>query len=592
MPPLTQPNQISERLTEWLDLDYHDGLYRKMQYVFGRSWDSKWFSPRTGGGRFPDYADIILDFLDIGASRRILNTQFKAMAKTMYSDLSPEFPQVPKHIGEVRKQFWLARAGGHGYGDGEWADEFSSAFMEGDGLGAGHLEIGLETNPASKQQRVTVRHSPTILTIVDRTQPKFSKARGICFVKYLSPDVAFDLYGKNNVKQFVRPLHDTLRAQPLNFVRIFDYWDIGYGLKGKPTHAVMPGDFTEKPLFVEENPFGCLPWSWYTHFYAPGMRQPVGRIVMQQGTQEAINEVERHLREVVQKGSGIDLVDVTQLHPDDVRRWRKGEKMTQIRLKQAIPNENHPPVIRIQSQEVAAALLELMQLYERQYNDDGNTTEYDRGNLSAARRTATETELLAQRTQDSGNWGTLQAAKMYRRTVERVLQIAAKFDRDPVTLDVFGVNLTVNDPDQPSSTIEAYLQEPSKVVIDADDLTYQDTRQKMALRMETLKSYQPLVQAGVMPLDWYAEEIVRAGGDDPSECLQPQPPPTEKPQEKITDIIDSKLAALLTPMEFAQYLQHIGITPDPARQGMQPQPPQPPPQANQPAQVPNAAQAS
>jgi len=43
------------------------------------------------------------------------------------------------------------------------------------------------------------------------------------------------------------------------------------------------------------------------------------------------------------------------------------------------------------------------------------------------------------------------------------------------------------------------------------------------------------------------------------------PPP---PQPHITDIVDSKMAALMTPMEFGEFLRQIGITPDPRRSQM------------------------
>lgn len=572
---LTPPDKIKERLTQWLDTPYLDSLYRRIQYTLGRPWQQHAGITLggQGAGRFPDYPDVVADFVDVGASRRILNTQFKAMAKTMYSDLSPEFPQVPKHIGEVRKQFWLARAGGDGYADGEWSDEFASAFMEGDGLGIGFLQVGLETNPETDYQRVTLRHSPTILTIYDRTQPKLSRAKGVCFVKYLAPDVAYGLYGKKNMEKYVKPLVDQMRSNPLRVVRVFDYYDIGYGVPGKPgycepTHCVIPGDISNEPLYVEKNEFGCLPWAYYVHFYAPWMRHPIGRIELQVSTQEAINELERILREAAHKQLGVDLVDITQIHPDDIRRWRRGEVLTALRLKNAIKEGQQPPIVRIPPQQLGGDIIRLFELYERQYNDDANTTEYDRGNLSAAKRTATEAELLATRTQDSGNWGTLQAQKMYERTVNTVFKIAAKFDHDPLTIDLWGTNVKLNDPDTPASAIAGYLSEHSKVVINADDLSYQDTLHKRAQRMAELQSYVPLIQMGQMDPRVWAEEIVKNAGDDPAEMLVQQgqgggqqgPPPP-----RVTDIFDSKTLGLLLPSEFAQWLQEAGIQPDSSR---------------------------
>lgn len=572
MAKLTTDVQIKDNIDQWVDLGYTDACYRRLQYTFGRPW-AETSGASASGGRFPHYADIVTDMLEIGTSRRILNTQLRAAGKAMYSDVAPSFPQVPKHIGEIRKQFWLARAGGEGYGNAEWADEFWSCFMEGDGLGMGALEVGLETNPESKYQRVTLRHSPTILTIHDRTETKLSRVRGICFVKYIAPDIAADMasdwgIGRKDVKGFEESLHDGTRTKPLRFVRIFDYWDLGQGLKGTPTHAVIPGDFGNKPWLIEENVFECLPWAWYTHAYIPGKRHPMGRIEQQMATQEAINDIERRIREEIRKGSGIDILDVSNLHPQDVAKMKKGEVLPHIRTKGPIVDGNQP-IIRIQSQQLQRSIVEYFQILDRQYNDDGETTDWDGGNFDNTRRTAHEAELLDQHTQSGGNHSQKEAAKMYRRAVEKVMWIAQKFDRDPVDIDVFGYNIKLSDPQDPRSALPAFLEEKSKVIVDADDLTYQDSRIKMAQRSQTLQGYVPLIQMGAMAPEWWATEMVKAGGDDPSEALIQQGqggPQQQRQPPRITDLVEpDKLLPLLTGIEASALLQEIGITPDPAR---------------------------
>lgn len=573
MSKLTTAEQIKDRIGQWLDLQYCDACYRRLQYTFGRTWEST--SGMAGqGSAFPDYPDIVTDMLEIGTSRRILNTQLRAAGKAMYSDVAPSCPQVPKHIGEIRKQYWLARAGGEGYGDSEWADEFWSCFMEGDGLGMGALEIGLETNPQTGYQRTTLRHSPTILTIYDRSQTKLSRVRGICFVKYISPDIAVDMakkwgVSKAQVKNYEKTLPDINQTNPLRFVRMFEYYDLGFGLNGTPTHAIIPGDYNQEPWLLEENAFECLPWAWYTHAYVPGKRHPMGRIEQQMATQEQINDLERRIKEEVRKGSGLDLVDISNIHPQDVAKLRKGEQLPTIRLKGPLADGIQPPIIRIQGQELQASILQYFQILERQYNADGETTDWDSGNFDNTRRTAHEAELLDQRTSGGGNHSQKEAAKMYRRAVEKVFWIGAKFDRDPVDIDVFGFNITINDPQDPRSSLENFLQEKSKVLVDADDLTYQDSRVKMAQRTQTLMSYTPLVQAGQMPMQWWAQELVKAGGDDPSEALaQPGTDSGQSQQSgpKITDIVAvDKLLPLLTGPESAALLQGVGIQPDPSR---------------------------
>jgi hypothetical protein len=92
-------------------------------------------------------------------------------------------------------------------------------------------------------------------------------------------------------------------------------------------------------------------------------------------------------------------------------------------------------------------------------------------------------------------------------------------DRAPLRLDVYGMNYTVNDVEDPDSMIERWLEEPSIVIIDAQSLRRADGQMKSAQRLAQLEQLAPHVGAGIDPVWFVTEKLKAIGESDPREAM-------------------------------------------------------------------------
>lgn len=516
---LTSSKDIQIRLADWNDTVYTDSLHAQMCYAFGERWNYR--QNASGGGTLPWYESIVVRKRQIGATMRILNSAMITLGKVMYGEPEPEFPQVHPVIGEARKQVWLSRFRGEGYPDApEWGQEFDDCFLEGDGLGVSYLEHGFVTNPRTGRQRSTIRHSPTIFTLTDRHQSNPSKYTGVAFVKHIDPEDAARLYGRERAD---KARHRIGEDCAYDVVRVIEYYDTGYG-KSDPTYAVFLDDIDTEPVVRRENWAGCLPFSYYIHALLPGMSRPVGRIVMQMATQEARNQLEARMRKTVFR-AGMDLFNMQTLNKEDVNRYLSGKNERGVLRFEGSDPGGMAPVTRIAEAEIGVTQMQLLKMYDAELAADSGVTSFDRGSAAVGDRTATEVQAIDARSQVQGAWSRKQAVKMFQRSVAKWLHLAGMYDTDPVDVDVFGTNLRINDPSVPASSFAEYAKEPSKVVINSTDLESQDQERKRSLRIQRLASLFPLVQAGLINPVKFAEEAVRAIGEQEArDWLSVMPP--------------------------------------------------------------------
>jgi hypothetical protein len=512
MPKLTRAEDIAHRMRSGFDRSYYDSLFAQMQKAFGEQREM----PRGAdhAGEFPDFPDIRPRIKEIGASSRILNTQFITLSRVAHGLPEPEFTQVDKVTGEVRKQFFVARSRGNGYSDGEWHTQCANAFLDGDGLGVGVVQVGLKANPKTGYQHVHVRHVPILQVLWDQHERSLSRARWVAFMHYLAPDIAVARFGKD-ILRHVKELHEAGSDQRLEVVRIFEYYDIGYG-KGEPTMAIIPHDLGEKPLEIDENPFGCLPMAHYEHFLTPGMRRPMGRIPMLVAGQEAINEAERYMRSVMHR-KGYDVYSPDMVDGDQLQDALQGRRTTVEAVR--TPTQGERFIERVPAAEVGSSTLAYLSELQRNFNADSGVNDLDRGNMSQQARTLGENMLLDERSKVQSSWSALQFTLFVRRLVEKVEKVAAVGDRDPVEIDLNGVNILLNDPSEPRSLVANFLQEEARVVVSVESLVKQDAEREKMLNMATLEKLFPLVQQGLVDPTWWAEEYLRAAGHDPKEAM-------------------------------------------------------------------------
>ena len=517
---LTPQAVIMDAVLSSVDMSYYNSRYRQAHYAFGEAWDKTAdYDVARSDDDLPDFPEIRMNQSEVGRSRRISNAEFWALQAIMQSAPMVRSPQVDKLTAEVRAQFFRDRYIGGGYRDGEWAMELESAFLDGHGLGNGWVEIGLIDDPMTQRQKVHLRNSPLCRTFWDRTERNPGRASFWATTYYMDRLDAEAEYGKDAVtKAGIRNVRSEGGSRQIEQVRITRYYDIGIG-KYRPTMATIIGSITGGVYKIEANPFGCIPAAYYSHVHLPGMDRAIGQIVMKMPTQEMINQIERQLREAL-KLKTFRIIDVTMFDEDDIVAVAQG-KQSHVRLKRDI-SDKREPIFNVPGAEVGQTLLAMLQLMERQYNADSGQNDIDRGNLTDEKRTLGEVELMDQRSSTQQSWALFQATKMMERVASKVFKVAAMYDRAPLTLDIFGSNLVVNDPTNPVTWMDQWLMEHSNIVIDAQSLRQSDTAREKAARLQELAT---LREFGVNPM-WLQKEALKALGEsDLNEAMaQPQMP--------------------------------------------------------------------
>lgn len=508
---LLPKDDIKQLMTDF-DVDYQRSLYQQVLYAMGDKNRRGSLGALGFGGEFPVFPDHHPKLLKVGASRRILNTEFIGMARSLQTEPEPEMPQVDKWVGEVRKQFFLER-----FRKLEWAEQFASAFMDGESTGVGCVQIGMAINPETGLPHVDLYHHHSYNMIFDRHERTPTRARWACACHYLPVEEARMRFG-DNVDSLEIVMDNGGDGRPLRAVRVFEYWD--KGIAGhQPTRAVVLGDIGNDIVEVSANPYGpCLPFGWYTYFLPPGASRPMGRIPMQMAMQEAINDLEDYLRKQL-KQPDFTLLDVQALDPSDVQKVISGDVPRYVRMIKPVLQGLSSPAIRVPSTGIHQAINYLHEMYERQFTADSGTTEFDRGLQAASQRTLGENQLVDARGGVQASWSELMLAKFYQRTIQKLFHIAEIIDRDPVAVDVFGTNYTLNNPEDPDSMLAEWLEEPSIVTISTQSIRRSDSDMKAAHRLQQLEVLAPHVGAGV-DLMWFVQEKLKAIGEsDPREAM-------------------------------------------------------------------------
>jgi hypothetical protein len=510
-------DDVRERMQS-TDIDRYMRLYGAMRYAFGMKWDSSGVPYNSRTEDFPYFPDIRVTRLAIGQSRRILNAALLSLSRVMTGEPEPEFPQVDSVTGELRKQVFLER-----YRQGAWWREYGDQFVDMDNFGEGFVEYGPMKNKRTGKDYTAGRNVPITQVIYDRHTRNFGQARWAACIHYTDPKEAIAAYGDDAVRGSIREAFDPNMRKAHKYVRITTYYSNGVG-SSSPTYMVFVGNWRNKPVVSIDNPYPRLPVAYGEYMSVAGMPRPFGKVLLQQSTQEAINELELSLRAVVKHGTGIDVFDLNQLHDDDVAALAAGKPMTRIRLKNADPS-GRPPVLRIPSMEVANALLQLLAIYERQYSADSNTTEQDRSSAGPASRSATSDQLLDMRSQQGQSLTKRQTLLMYQRNVETATMVMGLADEDPLLVDVLGMNLPVNDPAHPNLSMQAVMEEPSRVLIGQQAVEPQDVSLKQHQRLAALERLAKLVNLTVNPMKYTEETLKAIGEKDLNEwIMQPQAP--------------------------------------------------------------------
>lgn len=526
----TDPQEARERIIEAYDADVCDSMHRQLRYAFGEPFVEGVDALKTWGGsraddEITDYPDITMHSSEVGRSRSIIATQFNAAAKTLHAPPKPKYQQVDKMTNLIRQQFLMKRFSGSGQNNAHWGNEIEQMFLYGNGVGIGHLRLGLEQSEATGEHYVDIQHYSPFQCVLDRHDINKQRSTMVAFVDYLSKSKAYRIFGQTEADKWLSPrwamgdaIHSGRGIRALNAMRVVHYFDLGFG-DGNPTHICYPGSIHEKPLKVEDSDFWrILPHATYTHFQPPGMRNPVGQIILMMATQEMINFAERHLRSSLVTGRGIDLMDPTWFDDADAQAWKDGEFKTRFHMEGS--PEKGEAFVRVPPMQVDQHVLMLLELFQRQFNTDSSQTSWDLNTPQADNRSATENMLLSQRSGSGAAWQKRQIANLYIDLFDKVGRIAATFDREPFMVDVNTFNILLNDPRDPSSWMDHWFAEPSDIVIDYAELSLDDVEAERERELMMLMSIAQIGMA-INPVKYYYE-VLKAAGKSPEEWMPPE----------------------------------------------------------------------
>ena len=154
---------------------------------------------------------------------------------------------------------------------------------------------------------------------------------------------------------------------------------------------------------------------------------------------------------------------------------------------------------------------------------ESNQSDLERGIAQGGRRTKYETQQLMEA--GGQNKGHLQKATMdfIAALIEKTLRIAAKFDTEPIDVDMMSYNVTLNDPSDPRSGMDEILKEYSAVKILPTSLHVFDDEAKKQKGLAGAQLLQPFVGSVIDPA-WYGEHLLDLIGvaDKAGALMSPQ----------------------------------------------------------------------
>lgn len=499
------------------DQQYYESLYRQQRYAFGFELgdDMDGMGAPTGGGVFPIWPDAKIEYDKVGRSRRILANSFIQLSQLRAREVEPDFPGVKDEIlREMRKCYWLGRAQGMD-GTGGFTHEIDRAVFNGINFGLGVVRHG--TTETKGGLIATVRNYSPLQFLYDGHADNIHRSRWCCFVTYYPVETAKELFG-SAVESHVTTMVRT-EAFPVEFVRVFEYYDLGIGGR-EPTEAVFLGDFGGEIVRRRRNELGFLPFSAYTHFFMPGMKRPVGRILQQQAVEKQINEYEE-LLDAANKIEPMLFVDESRIDKNDLARWAKGEPLKYLRYKQGTDANAREPFYQLTpGAQVGNYVFQRLEMLRRELSQQSGVSDFSRGIADKDASTATEATLIANQSSVQANWDVRQIALFFQDLVKKFTDIGREFDTAPLTVDVFGVDYTINDPKDPNTALSAILEDESPVLVTLEALYVQDQQRK---RSNKLAELQALLAMGFNPARVQEEILKTLGYQDRDEWL-PQAP--------------------------------------------------------------------
>lgn len=492
---------------------YAESLYAQYLLALGIERQS---DHRFVADELPYFPALHIEAVELGRSRRMLSSIHMMTSRLLSSVPAIKVDGVLSIEAEVIEQFISQRMNGK-YGECSWIEDIQAAGCDGNALGIGVLQIGTELDDYDSP-KVQVSYVEPWNTLFDGNERNLVKSPWVCFVHHMSVEEAQSHFKEAREYAFQVGSESSL---PVNVVRIYEYYDQGIyagGKKTKPTRALILGNLNSGVHKVEANPFACLPVAICTGYTNGAVNRPYGRITNEANIEAMIHLIERKFIDSLDRRNGV-LYDPQSIDEDDLLAWIEGETSL-VAMKQGL---DKPPMFPIPQEELSSTDFHLMDYYKGSHNEQSNISDLDRGVPMSKRMTALEIQQLMSQSNSNRSLEAKQQALFLRRLFEKVLVIAKQYDRSPLVIDFKGTDVTINDPANPSLSIDKFLQNHFAVYVDAEALMSNDKTYKQAMDVAQLRELQPLVGQTINQVE-YTKELLRLLGREDSKLLVEQPP--------------------------------------------------------------------
>lgn len=498
-------------------------LYMLALQAFG--YEGEQTSDQSG---FDDYGDGILRFEDIspysiqsGQSDLMKARAMIAAARLLGKDPQPEFVgDIPKLVAQVRQSFFTYDY--HGSGDvmEGFGQSMREAFLDASNLGYGGVRFGLTTDPSSGQPRATGRYIKRLYTMSDPMKRSPVHSRWVATWDWMEDDEAAAIYGWQAVKHAVRENRNNGRAETreaCKSVRVLEYFDLGYGKKGKPTYMVWVGGTDRDPVVRMELEDGHIPIAWGVNFIAPGMSDPLGSIQNMIAAQDARRAAIEYFQRQLDR-QDVDIYDPQAFDPAEYNKILAGEERVQGNLTDLAGSQVHTSV---PGGDIKQGALEYFKIVMDEWNTQSMTADFDRAVMGKTGRSATEWAIMDKRLSMNQALEAYMTAMFQRRAVIRHEQAALLGDYHPRSLAVKQHTVRVNVPGKPESWIGEYVGRPAEVTLNTQAMTADEDEIRRMAQVEKLVKLAELglIDKGIVDIRWWADALIEASGFDPDQAM-------------------------------------------------------------------------
>jgi hypothetical protein len=389
-----------------------------------------------------------------------------------------DFPNLQDEL-EVEMRRAIVEAwwnGSYEEGTPEWGPECQRTFLDADGLGLGVARIG-----ATKGTVKAIYHRLCDF-IYDRHQWSVGRCRWVAFVHHIPVEEAVAMFG-TKMAAWATPFNQTsFSGEAIMRVKMIEWFDLGLD-RNKPTTIWFRDNIGGPVHSVEENEYECLPFAYCSHIQFYGSADPIGKIDLQRASQEMRNGIERYIKLTLQRGAGVDFIDVNSLHPEDVAAILGGRVLPLVKLKGV--DDARKVFQRAPAQDIPPGVFEVLNLTDRDMNTSGGMSDADRANITPGAGTLGEQQLAKGGSDLQSVWSRKQYAMFLTRLIGKAVKIGSKLATAPMPVNIMGRNILLNDPANPSSSAEYWLDQHSYVEVNEDALAFQDqdakSQQKLAI---------------------------------------------------------------------------------------------------------------